>query len=797
MAFRIPRPAGEGQPVGSVEVDALNPAFFNVRARNTSPLGRQLQELGGTLANVAVEVDRRIDEKRREAAMLEVQERVDQIELDALDPENGLFARRLKDAEGATEDAAEMFSPDQFEPTLEGLGRSGRRAVEQYIRQAQQRLTLRAADHELKELQAYQKATSAARISTLGDIAARDPQNPKAVERALLGAQIEADARADELGLPVNSTARLQMMAEANDQIVSKLVAATELKAGANAALEQLQGYRELMTEDVYLKLNSALEDPARHDRALTMAENIFRGRSASFVGTMEPAEAMAVLLPSVIQAESGGDPDAVNQNPDGSFDFGLLQLNSNTVREPGLGVTPYKYADGVLEGATSGDVQAEQLRFGRDYLTALLQRYGNDAEAALIAWNAGMSNADKWLKAGRDYGVLPRADITKPHVQRILKGANLGGEQALAEGAIQAQIDQIEDPREARLVREKLDTLVSAEAARKTRAQNIVLDQAYAKIDSIRSDPEAHAGTTWDSFLSSVIRPGMDPREFFGTKLPVIRQSFERAKAGMDTTTDEATFDQLLDMAMEDPRKFVEHAGNNFAQFRDKLATADYRKLEDTARVLRSSTLDVNKLLPSASQIKSEVNPIQFGLEVGEETDAQRWDRAVRFAQNYLLRQAVTKDGVPRETPFNMLEVASAVKIALETDVTVKTGDSNFFGFGATAAFSDQSLVKALQRLDREGAKSADLIAAAERGTLEVGGIVLGKDFARALRALEAQYLRDNRVPSMSASELLEELIASEGFRALTAIGPEGIVAMREQARTQVQNDDTGGTAP
>ena len=94
-----------------------------------------------------------------------------------------------------------------------------------------------------------------------------------------------------------------------------------------------------------------------------------------------------------VIQQESGGDPNAVNPYSKAS---GLMQIMEDTAAQPGFGVTPLAWEDRF-----NSDLNRA---FGTEYLNAMLKRYDGDEEAALIAYNAGFTRADKWLAAGRDY---------------------------------------------------------------------------------------------------------------------------------------------------------------------------------------------------------------------------------------------------------------------------------------------------------------------------------------------------------------------------------------------------------
>lgn len=114
-------------------------------------------------------------------------------------------------------------------------------------------------------------------------------------------------------------------------------------------------------------------------------------------------------LFEAVRHAESGADPNAIS--PVGAI--GTMQTMPDTLRDPGYGVEP-------LPEDQWDDPMALQKK-GEEYLSAMYRKYGGDTEAALIAYNAGPRNADKWLKAGRDYSVLPKREETEPYVQKVM----------------------------------------------------------------------------------------------------------------------------------------------------------------------------------------------------------------------------------------------------------------------------------------------------------------------------------------------------------------------------------------
>ncbi|MGB4499629.1 MAG: lytic transglycosylase domain-containing protein [Methylococcaceae bacterium] len=86
-------------------------------------------------------------------------------------------------------------------------------------------------------------------------------------------------------------------------------------------------------------------------------------------------------LLNGLIKTESSGNPNAVS--PKGAI--GLTQIMPETARNPGYGVKPLQ-----------NNSPEENMRFGRDYLAALIQANGGDTQKALSAYNQGQGNLNK-----------------------------------------------------------------------------------------------------------------------------------------------------------------------------------------------------------------------------------------------------------------------------------------------------------------------------------------------------------------------------------------------------------------
>lgn len=125
-------------------------------------------------------------------------------------------------------------------------------------------------------------------------------------------------------------------------------------------------------------------------------------------------------FLHRIMMAESGGDPLAVSSK--GAV--GTMQTMPGTLTDPGFGVRP----------ATDPTNPAEQSRVGRDYYNAMLNRYKGDRVRALVAYNWGPGNADKW-----DGRMESLPSETQGYIRRIM-----GGGEGRARGIDPARAVQI-----------------------------------------------------------------------------------------------------------------------------------------------------------------------------------------------------------------------------------------------------------------------------------------------------------------------------------------------------------------
>lgn len=116
-----------------------------------------------------------------------------------------------------------------------------------------------------------------------------------------------------------------------------------------------------------------------------------------------------------LIGQESGGKHTDATGNliTSGKGAKGITQVMPNTGDDPGFGVDPIK-----------APTRDEYLRFGRDYLKAMVKEFDGDYEKALAAYNAGVGNVKKAITRGgenwKDY--LPKKSETLPYIENILR---------------------------------------------------------------------------------------------------------------------------------------------------------------------------------------------------------------------------------------------------------------------------------------------------------------------------------------------------------------------------------------
>jgi soluble lytic murein transglycosylase-like protein len=123
-----------------------------------------------------------------------------------------------------------------------------------------------------------------------------------------------------------------------------------------------------------------------------------------------------ADLVAGVVYAESKGNPRAVSR----AQAYGLMQLRVPTAREmAGRELSVDELFDPALN-----------LELGCRYLRRMLDRYDGDVLLALMAYNAGPGNVDRWRRSEPEaVAVLERHAFgqTRAYVRKVLAHARGG----------------------------------------------------------------------------------------------------------------------------------------------------------------------------------------------------------------------------------------------------------------------------------------------------------------------------------------------------------------------------------
>jgi len=256
-----------------------------------------------------------------------------------------------------------------------------------------------------------------------------------------------------------------------------------------------------------------------------------------------------------VMHFESGGNLNATGPVIEGGANTGDqaqggMQVMPKTMDDPGFGIRP---SDGS---------QADTLRVGREYWAAMVDRYDGNIEAAAIGYNAGFTNADKWMEAGGDYSVLPDRAQTEPYAKGIAESANGGNlyyTNAERFSMAQTELQSATKLRDAILKQQGDQAQIDAEAGYGLTMVDVAADfKAGVTTRSEYMAAQNAALSTYDLDLTRSIANSRD-----GDITAGINAAAARAEAARSAATSAAT------AAEADERK------NNIALFKDDVAIA------------------------------------------------------------------------------------------------------------------------------------------------------------------------------------------------------------------------------
>jgi hypothetical protein len=134
-------------------------------------------------------------------------------------------------------------------------------------------------------------------------------------------------------------------------------------------------------------------------------------------IATSGFAAANGNVLSAMRNVESGGDGTQVSR----AGALGAMQVMPGTGEEVARSLGdknfPFNGTDVEKKAYLQRDDVSE--RYGEAYYNQMLQRYGGDQQAALVAYNGGPARADAWIANGRDDSVIPKE--TADYYKKVL----------------------------------------------------------------------------------------------------------------------------------------------------------------------------------------------------------------------------------------------------------------------------------------------------------------------------------------------------------------------------------------
>lgn len=392
--------------------------------RNSGAVGEAAVEAGGAMQRVGERIDEIRDEddfRRRDLEHLQ-EIRVIRNEARAAQGEGAAAAAR------AAEERIRVLNEKALSSARSPRAR---RALEASITRRTAIEQDGIASHALDESTKVMEGSMLARRDAFLDEAAEAWDRPDLAEEHLANARSEIAEWGKWKGLSADQVALEQKAATSK---VRTAVVQRKITSGDyDGALADIEAHRDEIGHEAENSLRSLIRGPMVDMAGETIVDNL---KAMGGAGA-PPAEApqtdsgapdIAKMVRLTIVAEGGGSLDNPKTSPKGAR--GPMQVMPGTDTDPGFGVKPMQ-----------ANTEAERARVGRDYLGAMMKRYGNDPAKAWAAYNWGPGNVDAAIAKYGDGWFAHAPAETKSYVNANV--AALGGSpQAPGEAPTGVRVD-------------------------------------------------------------------------------------------------------------------------------------------------------------------------------------------------------------------------------------------------------------------------------------------------------------------------------------------------------------------
>lgn len=504
-------------------------------------LGAGLQRAGQALSEKAT-IDDQINATYDEARAKQLDNEYQEFERNLLFGDDGFYKKQNADALNARDPTTQAIDEQISSLSAKAQTPRERFMLTNVLNRRRQETFTGIGRYAQGQALSYAKVQSSARIDNATNNFILFADDPERGPAELATIRSEVSAQASLLGLQDAGVIK----AMTSDALSKAYAGVVDAKAVSDpvAAMRYLEANRDKIDATTQLRLDRQLH-PA-------LVERDANGLADIAVGEPGPmADAKGPLLPRmtniVLGLEGGGTLANPKVSPKGAR--GPMQVMPGTNVDPGFGVRP-----------AQNDSEAERARVGRDYLAAMMARYGNDPARALAAYNGGPGRVDEAIKKNGSNWLAAMPKETRDYVANGMKKlGSPGSSQGNASGDLGAQLATVD-----RIARERGLTDEVRNAARAEVERRYALGK---RVEAEREDQAKDAAlesvmALGDNFTSTSQIPN------FAKLSPETRLQFtnwaksnvERARAekAQPIRTDAGKWSILSDAYASDPKTFL-----------------------------------------------------------------------------------------------------------------------------------------------------------------------------------------------------------------------------------------------
>lgn len=606
-----------------------------------APEANLLADIAKPVGNAAMQIYQKSQDEADTAALIEAESQMSSWKLNTMfNPQGGVYTQKGKSALDITNRTIPQFD-QQAEQIGNGLTNERQRARwQQIVASQRQSLDAELNRYEFGERQVYLDQVDMASLETSQNGALAYYQDPQQIAYYQNKATAVIVSQGQRKGLPPEA---IELEVRKNNSTMATGVIGRMAHDDPMKAQQYYASVADYMTPEDQVQVSKMLGTSIRKQWGSQIGTAIFAE------GTLS-TDALPTLI---IQAESGGDPNAVS--PKGAR--GLMQLMPDTAKEMAAELKiPYD------EARLTADPNYNTA-LGTAYLNKMLGRYNGNSALAVAAYNAGPGSVDKWIKENGDprTGEVSTAEWiekipfeeTRNYTGKITSQLVPSEPASVRYSNAVTEANKIADPELRKSVLDRVDDLKKAQdleqKANYDLAANAVMQGGYESVDAR---------------LLEMIPPDEQLK---------LKKLDEDLRKGVEPVTDINKLEEFLRLP---PAQLANLSLQR--DIRPYLSNADFSKVTsawDAANKGDGRTQAAQAAEYNAMKSVMGLAGIKFGTSKDAQSEQNLQNRA-QFESSYnQLRDAFVQKNGAEPTP------AEAQKIAEQLLVEVRMSGTGFFG--------------------------------------------------------------------------------------------------------------------